>query len=391
MKSSRMADAVEPSLSRRLFNLAKQYDDVIDLTLGDPDLKPAKRIRDAGSRAIQDGKTRYSANAGLMELRETIAETVSDEYDVAVDPSTNVMVSVGGMEALYLALAATVDPGDEVVIFAPYYVNYVQMVRMLGAKPVVVWTTIDDGFSWTEEQLLDALSERTACIIVNTPSNPIGRSMTARELDAVCRVARERDLLVITDEVYKTLLFDGAHDSVLSREGMAERTVLVDSVSKRFSMTGYRIGFAVGPAAVVADMTKMQENVAACAPLPSQYAALEAYRSCRGDTRIRDEFARRRDAVCDGLARIDGFRFVRPTGTFYVFVDVSATGLTGMEFAYRLLEEQHVAVVPGVTYGERYDGFVRIAFTHGEDVLFAAIDKIATFVTTLQGKAGDAR
>lgn len=385
MKTSRMAEAVEPSLSRHLFNLARQYDDVVDLTLGDPDLKPSEKIRQAACDAIMAGKTRYSANAGLIDLRNAIASCVSDEYHMDVKADSQVMVTVGGMEALFLTLASVLDEGDEVIIFGPYYVNYVQMVRMCGAVPVILYTDPATGFAWTPEQLKDAVTDKTAVIIVNSPCNPTGRVSTAEELDAIAEVARENDLLVISDEVYKTLLFDGRkHDSVLYREGMRERTVLVDSISKRFAMTGYRLGFAVGPDDIIANMTKMQENVAACAPLPSQYAALEAYTSCLSDTWIREEFENRRNFICNELEKLPGIKFARPEATFYLYVDISGTGLTCMDFAYKLLERQHVAVVPGITYGEKYTDYIRIAFTHKVDVLAEATKRIGLFLDSLK-------
>lgn len=379
-----MASAVEPSLSRHLFNLAKSYDDVVDLTLGDPDLVPDQRIRDAACRGVQAGKTRYSANAGLPVLRDVIAKSVESEYGLAVDPNNNVVVTVGGMEALFLGLAATIDADDEVIVLAPYYVNYVQMIRMCGGVPKIVWTRPEDEFALSRSQLEASITNKTVAIIVNSPCNPTGRVLTSRELDAIAEVAKNHDLLVISDEVYKTLLYDGrAHDSILLRKGMAGRTLLVDSASKRFSMTGYRLGFAVGPDNLVAEMIKMQENVAACAPLPSQHAAVEAYTVCLDDTWIHDEFEQRRNYMCDGLEGISSLSYLRSDATFYLWVDVSATGLCGMDFAYKLLESQHVAVVPGITYGSRYESFVRIAFTHREDVLAEAVNRIKVFVESL--------
>lgn len=388
MKTSAMAAAVEPSLSRHLFNLAKQYDDVIDLTLGDPDLKPSAVIREAACQAVMDGKTRYSANAGIVELRQAISDCISAEYGITPDPVTEIVVTVGGMEALFLALASVLDEGDEVVIFAPYYVNYVQMVRMCGANPVFIWTDASNGFSWSVEELEGAVTDRTQVIIVNSPCNPTGHVATSAELDAIAATAQKHDLLVISDEVYRTLLFDGrSHDSILFREGMRDRTVLVDSASKRFAMTGYRLGFAFAPKWIAENMTKMQENVAACAPLPSQHATLAAYTKCLGDTSIREEFEKRRNCICSALDGLPGISFLSPEATFYLWVDVSGTGLDCMDFAYRLLEEQHVAVVPGITYGERYRSYIRIAFTHDSTVLLRAVDRIAAFLSSVAEKS----
>ena len=277
MKVSQKASVIEPSLTRDLFNRALKLGDVINLTLGDPDLPPPQSVRNAACDAIQKCKTRYSANAGLLELRQVIAESFTKEYGLPCNPAEEVVVTIGGMEALYLALSSSIDPGDEVIISAPYYVNYVQMVRMNGGVPVIIETNESNGFAVDPVAIESYLTDKTAAIIVNTPCNPTGAMLPRSVLSEIARVAREKDLLVISDEVYKSLVYDGGeHCSILSIPGMRERTILVDSLSKKFAMTGWRLGWAVGPRELVAAMTKMQENVAACAPLPSQYGAIEA-------------------------------------------------------------------------------------------------------------------
>lgn len=385
MKISKMASVIEPSLTRKLFNLAKQYNDVVDLTLGDPDVQPLDQIKKAACDAIITGKTRYSANAGLPELRQKIGDCLTAEYGIQADPFSEIIVTVGGMEALFLTFAALIDEGDEVIIPAPYYVNYVQMVRMCGGIPVLVNTYEKDGFQMTEQQLREAVTEKTVAIVLNSPGNPSGITIDSKMLDAVAEIAQEHDLVVISDEVYRTLLYDGRmHDSIITRSGMQERTVLIDSISKRFSMTGYRVGYAIGPAELIASMTKMQENVCACAPLPSQYAAIEAYSSCTEAEDIRNIFEKRRDFLVSALNEIEGLHCFKPAGTFYLFVNISESGMNCVDFAYALLEKQHVAIVPAVAYGEAYSDYIRIAFTLEIDKLREAAKRIADFMAQIQ-------
>lgn len=384
MKLSQTANAIELSLTRHLFNLAKNYDNVIDLTLGDPDLVPSEIIRKAACDAVSAGMTRYSANAGLLPLREAIAENFQAEYGLTANPASEVMVTVGGMEALFLALSAMVDPGDEVIIFAPYYVNYRQMIRMRGGVPVVVNTFEHEGFRICAEKLEQAVTDRTVAIIINTPCNPTGAILSRESLEGIAKIAQKYDLTVISDEVYRTLIYDGVkHESIATLPGMQERTVVIDSLSKRFAMTGYRVGYAIAPKELMAAMVKMQENIAACAPLPSQYAAITALKECANDTYIVDEFQIRRDYLYNAINRIDGLSCIQPAATFYLYVNIEKTGMNCLDFAYKLLETEQVAVVPGVTYGEGYENYIRIAYTMKTDVLEKAVARIQKFVDSL--------
>ena len=381
MKISQKADCIEPSLTRDLFNRALKFDDVINLTLGDPDLPPPQNIRDAACAAIQAGKTRYSANAGLIDERVAIAAAFTKEYGLPCDPATEVITTVGGMEALYLALSTIVDPGDEVIIFAPYYVNYDQMVRMNGGVPVIIDTMEEDGFAVNPAALRKCITDKTVAIIVNTPCNPTGVTLPKSVLEVIADTAKEHDLIVIADEVYKSLVYDGAaHHSVLNVPGMRERSILIDSLSKKFAMTGWRLGWAIGPKEIVAAMTKMQENVAACAPLPSQYAAIEALSDKTDIAYIRETFEARRDLIYSEVNKCEKLSALKPGATFYIFVNIEKTGLKSIDFAIRLLESEHVAVVPGVAYGKAYDNFIRIAFTHGLPILQEACVRIRRFV-----------
>lgn len=384
MKISQRAGVVEPSLTRDLFNRASNLGDVIDLTLGDPDLLPPHSVRDAACVAIQKGMTRYSANAGLVNLRNAIAKSFEKEYHLPCNPISEVAVTVGGMEALYLALSSIVDPGDEVVILAPYYVNYVQMVRMNGGVPVIVETKEADGFVVDPKALEAHMSNKTVAIVVNSPCNPTGTLLPKSVLGEIASMAKEHDLYIVSDEVYKSLVYDGTECcSVLEFPGMRERTILVDSLSKKYAMTGWRLGWAVGPKEVIAAMTKMQENVAACAPLPSQYGAIEALRDNTDVVYIHSTFVERRDLIYREINACPRLSALKPAATFYIFVNIRGTGMKSLDFALRLLESQHVAVVPGVAYGKAYDDYVRIAFTHGIGVLTEACGRIRCFVEGL--------
>lgn len=381
MKISKTANAIEPSLSRALFNMAKNYDDVVDLTLGDPDLPPSSVIRDAACEATQAGKSRYSANAGLQMLREAVAENFRTEYQLSIDPIKEIAITVGGMEALFLSLSCLIDEGDEVILLAPYYVNYKQMISMCGGVPVIIDTKEEDGFSVDTKQIEQAVSEKTVAIIINTPCNPTGAVLDEEALESIAEVAKKQDLVVISDEVYRTLIYDHRkHQSIVTLPGMQERTVVVDSLSKRFAMTGYRLGYAIAPEELIANMVKMQENVAACAPVPSQYAGIAAFEQCAADTSICEEFQLRRDYIYKAINGIEGLSCRKPEGTFYLFVNIEKTGLKCLDFAYKLLEQEHVAVVPGITYGEAYQNYIRIAYTMGIEKLQIAVQRIQHFM-----------
>lgn len=385
MRSSKFANSITPSLTRKLFNMANEIGgDVINLTLGDPDLLPPKEIREFACDAIMKGKTRYSANAGLIELREKYADFFEKEYNSVIDPNKNIIATVGGMEALFLSLASIVNSEDEVIILAPYYVNYFQMVNMLGGKAVVV-----DIYNKENEEILrdisNAITSKTIAMIINTPCNPTGEVLSSDLVDKLAQVAILNDLLVISDEVYRSLVFDGKKaESVFTRPEMSKRTIVIDSCSKRFAMTGWRIGFAIAPEEIIANMTKMQENVAACAPLASQYGAIKAYSGDVDYSYIKQTFEKRRDIVCNAISSIPQLKCKKSQATFYCFVDISKTGKNSEQFAYELLKEQHVAVVPGVTYGENYSNYVRIAFTLNEDILMNAMERIKKYCDGLK-------
>lgn len=379
---SKVSEAVKPSLTRKLFNMARAYDDVIDFTLGDPDVPTHQAIKDAGCVAIQEGKTRYSQNAGLIELRRTITEYYKRTEGFVYSPDDETIVTVGAMEGLYLTLLSILDPNDEVIIPAPYYVNYVQMVSLCHATPIVIDNPEAEELSFNIEDVEKAVTPKTKAIIINTPSNPSGKVIPWKKIEALAEIAKKFNLIVIADEVYKCLMYDNAKfKSIVSIDGMRERTVLVNSLSKEFCMTGWRIGYVLAPKELIATMTKLQENVCACAPLPSQYAAIEAL-SGNGDYSkdMVDIFTRRRNVLYEGLSKISGLRCNKPEATFYMMVDISSTGLSSYDFCCKLIESVHVACVPGVAYGNSCDNYIRVAFTLDESKIKEGISRISKFM-----------
>lgn len=385
---SKMATSIKPSLTRLLFNLAKKYDDVIDFTLGDPDVQPHLNIKEAGCKAIMDGKTRYSQNAGLLELRQVVSEYYIRKEGFAYDPLTEIMISVGAMEGLYLALLSILNPGDEVIIPAPYYINYAQMATMCGAVPVIIDKPTKEPLTFDVEDIESVITDKTKVIIINTPANPSGKIISWDKIHKIASIAKQHDLYVISDEVYKCLIYgDTVFQSIVSIDGMRERTVLINSLSKEFCMTGWRIGYVLAPPEIISVMTKLQENIAACAPLPSQYAAIEALRS-GGDysANMKSVFSQRRDIIVSGINAISGLSCTPPDATFYLMVDISRTGLKSYDFAVELLEAVHVAVVPGVTYGESCDKYIRMAFTLEIDKIKQGIERIAKFMERFNNK-----
>lgn len=382
MNLSDRARNLTPSEPRRIYDEAQKYTDVIDLTLGDPDLPPPLNVQQAGCQAIMAGKTRYSANAGLMELRKAISDEALKEYNLRFSPETEIIVTVGAMESAYLTLWSLLNPGDEAVIPAPYWINYGEVVKSCGAKPVFIETRPEDAFVLQAEDVEKALSPRTKLLILNSPANPTGAVIPPATLDRLAEIAVRHNLIVISDEIYSHLVFDGRKaESILTRPNMRERTVVINGFSKRYAMTGWRVGWTLAPAPLIRVMTLMTENVVACAPLPSQYAAIEALSPRTDESYIRQEFEFRRNCVLEELATIPQIRCVGIPATFYGFLDISATGMDGESFVMALLKSKQVAMVHGSAYGgEAYRHFVRIAFTLARPKLREAFARIRSFL-----------
>ena len=381
MNVSKIANDIQPSLTRQLFDKAKEYSNVIDLTLGDPDYPTPAEICAAGCQAIREGKTKYTANAGLIELRTAVAEKVKKETEIEYRPEDNVIITVGAMGALYLLIKSYINEGDEVLIPAPYWINYVQMVRMSGGVPVIVNGSEED-FSLSVEMLEKAVTDKTKMMIINSPCNPTGEIYSRETMEAIAEIAIKHDILVVSDEAYSCIVYDDAEFvSIIDIPGMKDHTVLVNSFSKRYSMTGWRVGYAVGDAAIISAMTRFQENVASCCPQPSQYAAIQALKGSQESVEYMVKgYQNRRDILVNGINGIRNLSCRKPQGTFYAFVDIRKTGMNSVEFAYALLESVQVAVVPGVTYGEAGEGYIRIAFTQNETKIMEALNRIRRFM-----------
>ena len=383
VKLAKRVDKLVPSLTRKLFDMAKRSDGVFDLTLGDPDVLPPREARAAACRAIEAGRTRYSHNAGVWEARAAVAKFNAAFYGRRISPE-EVILTCGGMGALHLLLFSLVQKGDEVIIPAPYWVNYENMTRLFGAKPVIVPTREEDNFALTADALEKAITKRTRVLILNSPNNPSGRVIPGPMLDRIARLAVRHDLFVISDEVYRSLLYDGRrHESIWTRPGMRSRCAVVDSMSKRFSMTGYRLGMAIAPKDLVAKLAPLQECVVSCAPLPSQYAALAGYSGKAKTAYLLKEFSARREAVLAEISKTPRLSLSAIDGTFYAFVNIAKTGLKSMDFAVRLLERERVAVIPGLAFGADYDNYIRIAFTVGVPRLRQALRRLRRFVLSL--------
>lgn len=385
MKLSKIAQSVEPSFTRQLFNMALKYDDVIDFTLGDPDYITPQNVRNAGCAAINSGKTKYSANAGLAELREAISNSVKKESGILYRPENEVIVTVGAMEALYLSLLCLLDEGDEVIIPAPFWINYKHMVQMCHATAKIIETDDKNDFIVDIKDIEAAVTPNTRAIIINSPNNPSGMIYDRDTVEQVCRIAVENDIVIYWDECYKSIVYDGNEvTSILEFPDMKEHSVIINSFSKKFSMTGWRIGYALAPKNHIEAMTKLQENIVACAALPSQYAAIKALTEENDECeKMRLGFQERRDVLIEGINSIPKLKCKPPKGTFYAFVNIRETGMTSVEFAYELLEKKHVAVVPGVTYGDCCEGYVRFAYTMDIVKIKEGIERIKEFTEEL--------
>ena len=383
---SRISQQIKLSLTRKLFNMAKEYDDVIDFTLGDPDVSTPLPIKEAGCKAIMEGKTKYSQNAGLLELREAISRRYADKEQLYYKADGEIIVTVGAMEGLYLALLAILNDGDEVIIPAPYYVNYKQMVELCHGTSVIVNSTGTDKLRCDVKAIAEAVTSRTKAIILNTPCNPTGRVIPQEDILQIAETAKANDLIVITDEVYKCLTYGSGLQvaSIAALPEMKERTIMVNSLSKEFCMTGWRVGYVLAPENIISIMTKFQENIVACAPLPSQYAAIEAFRPGTDySSEMASVFRKRRDILMEELKRTDKIACNAPEATFYAMIDISRTGLKSEEFAYALLKAVQVAVVPGIAYGDMCDDYVRLAFTVNENKIREGVRSIIKFVENL--------
>ncbi len=385
MKISHYASKIQPSLTRKLFDRAKQYSDVIDFTLGDPDFQTPDCVKLAACKAINEGRTKYSANAGLLELRRAISDSIYKETGVNYKPEGEIIVTVGAMEALYLSFFCMLDKDDEVIIPAPYWINYRHMTEMCGAKPVIVDSSEENNFIISAEEIEKYVTNKTAAIIINSPNNPTGQIFDKDTIVKLCTLAKKNGIVIIWDECYKKLIYDEKYVSILECTDDLENVVIINSCSKQFSMTGWRVGYAASKSKeLIASMTKIQENVAACTPLPSQYAAIQAYTKKTDDVEnMRKGYEERRNVLVDGINKISKLSCIYPRGAFYAFVNIKGTGMKSEEFAYALLDSKQVAVVPGITYGECCEGYIRMAYTMNKERINEGLKRIEEFVSEL--------
>ena len=374
------AKAMRPSGIRRFFDLAAEMPHCISLGVGEPDFKTPWSVRDAGIRSLELGRTKYTANSGLKELRGEICNYLQRRFDLHYKEE-NILVTVGGSEAIDLTIRAVVQPGDEVIIPEPCFVCYEPITQLTGGVPVHIATRAEDQFRLTADQLRAAITPRTKLLIFPYPNNPTGAVMSAAEMEEIAAVLRETNVLVLSDEIYSELTYGlDRHVSIASLPGMAERTIVVNGFSKSYAMTGWRLGYAAGPAPLVKVMTKIHQSCIMSAPTTSQYAAITALRQCDDQIEMmRDEYNRRRRYVVKALNDM-GLTCFEPRGAFYVFPSIQISGLTSSEFCEQLLREKEVAIIPGSAFGASGEGYARISYAYSVDHLQTAMKRIREFL-----------
>lgn len=380
---SPLVKAIPPSGIRRFFDLVAGSKDVISLGVGEPDFITPWHVREACVYSLEQGRTSYTPNAGIPELREAIAEYLHDRFQLMYEPSNQVMVTVGGSEGIDLALRALIEPGDEVLVPEPTYISYAPIAAITGAKPVGIETFAKDRFKLTAESLAAHITPKTKVLILCFPNNPTGAIMTREDMLPIAKLVEEHDLIVISDEIYAELTYEGQHVSFASLPGMKDRTLLVSGFSKAFAMTGWRIGYVCGHPDLIAALLKIHQYTIMCAPVMGQVAALEALRNGIEEmTGMVESYNRRRRLVVKGFQEI-GLSCHEPCGAFYAFPSVQSTGLSSEEFATRLLAEEKVAAVPGNVFGKGGEGFLRCSYATSISQLTEALERIGRFVRKL--------
>lgn len=376
---------VKPSGIRKFFDIANEMDDVISLSIGEPDFQTPWHIRDEGIKSLEKGKTWYSPNRGFAQLREEISAYYKRRFNVSYEAKTQTLVTVGGSEAIDLAFRTLVEPGDEVIIPEPSFVCYEPLAVMAGGTPVIINTKDEDNFRLRAEDLEAAITEKSKLLVLPFPNNPTGAIMEREDLEKIAEVVIKHDLLVISDEIYSELTYGGKnHISIASLDNMYERTVVINGFSKSYAMTGWRLGYALGPVPVIDQMTKLHQYGIMSAPTTAQYAAIEALRNGDRDVcKMRDEYDMRRRLVVDGFNDM-GLSCFEPLGAFYVFPCIKSTGLSSEEFCTRLIMDKHVAVVPGNAFGKCGEGFVRVSYSYSLKHLKIALERIREFLEELK-------
>ena len=376
---------IPPSGIRRFFDIANEMEDVISLSIGEPDFVTPWHVRQEGIRSLEDGKTWYSPNRGFSELRVEISKWLQRHCSLTYDPDQQVLVTVGGSEAIDLCFRTLLAPGDEVLVPQPSFVCYVPLTRMAGGVPVVIETKAENKFRLTPEEIEEKITPRTKLLVLPFPNNPTGAVMRREDLEAVAKVVKKHNLLVLSDEIYSALTYgDQLHVSFASIEDMAERTIVVNGFSKAFAMTGWRLGYAVGPKEIIAQMTKLHQYGIMSAPTTAQYAAIEAMRNGDSDIQyMRSQYDMRRRLIVDGFNKM-GLTCFEPEGAFYVFPCIRSTGLSSEDFCEQLIYKEHVAVVPGPAFGACGEGFVRVSYSYSIRHITEALHRIEHFLEELR-------
>ncbi len=375
---------VKPSGIRKFFDIVSEMPDAISLGVGEPDFDTPWHIRDEGIYSLEKGKTFYTSNAGLKELRCEISNYIMRKQGIKYDPINEILVTVGGSEAIDVALRCMVNPGDEVIIPQPCYVSYEPCAVMADAVPVIINLKHENEFRLTAEELEAAITDKTKILILAFPNNPTGAIMEKKDLEAIAEVIIKHDLYVISDEIYSELSYNEAHVSIATLPGMRERTIMINGFSKAYAMTGWRLGYACGPELIMKQMTKLHQFAIMCAPTTSQYAAVEALKHGDGDVaEMRESYNQRRRFLMYQFREM-GLECFEPYGAFYVFPCIKEFGMTSEDFAMRFLEEEKVAVVPGTAFGDCGEGFLRISYAYSIDDLKVALNRMKRFIARLR-------
>ena len=377
---------IQPSGIRKFFDVANEMKDAISLGVGEPDFDTPWRIREEGIFSLEKGRTFYTSNAGLKELREEICSYLERKIGVSYDPMQETMVTVGGSEAIDVALRCMLDPGDEVLIPQPSYVSYLPCTIMADGVPVIIPLQYENEFKLTVEDLKKAVTPKTKVLVMPFPNNPTGSIMTKADLEPVAEFIKEHDLYVLSDEIYSELSYQGDHVSIAALPGMRERTIVINGFSKVFAMTGWRLGYCCGPKLIIEQMVKLHQYAIMCAPTNSQYAAIEGLRHCGDEVEeMRKSYNQRRRFLMHEFKRM-GLECFEPFGAFYVFPNISEFGMTSEEFATRFLMEEKVAVVPGTAFGECGEGFLRISYAYSLEDLKVALGRLERFIEKLRNE-----
>jgi len=386
MKISKIIKAIPPSGIRKFFDLASQMEDIISLGVGEPDFPTPWHIREAGIYALENGNTTYTSNWGILELREAISEHINKLYKILYDPECEILITTGSSEALDLAIRATIEQGDEVIIHQPSYVSYLPCVILAGGKPKILPTYPEEEFKINPQRLKEMITPRTKALILNYPNNPTGAVMDRDTLLEIAEIVEKYDLIVISDEIYDRLVYDGEFTSFASLPNMKDRTILINGFSKAYAMTGWRLGYAAGNGEIIEAMMKIHQYTMLCAPTVAQIAALEALKLEEEVEKMRDSYNQRRRFFYQGLKEI-GFDVVEPKGAFYIFPSIKKFGLSSEEFAERLLREKRVVVIPGSVFGECGEGFIRCTYASSLSDLKEALRRMGEFVSSLTPSA----